>query len=248
MSHKSSHLRLQKRNLKTLPEVPRGRRIRVAYLHENALSGVDSLGAHADTLTLLYLDFNCVEDLTLIGRFVKLEKLYLNCNRIRIVEGLECLKSLRELHLRSQALQEGEQLVFDPRTVRGLQGTLEILDISKNRITSLAGVKGFQNLTFLDASHNELEDFEETLKHLISFPSLQNLSLNGNPLERSVGRHYTTGILASLHHLAELGTAPFPADPGKVLGTSRSGVWRRPQPHLPWTLQMKHALEELGSD
>ena len=45
---------------------------------------------------------------------------YLGHNRIAVVEGLESLTQLRELHIESQRLPPGEKLVFDPRSVRAI--------------------------------------------------------------------------------------------------------------------------------
>lgn len=37
-----------------------------------------------------------------------------------MIEGLEGLEELRELHVESQRLPLGEKLLFDPRTLRSL--------------------------------------------------------------------------------------------------------------------------------
>jgi len=37
-----------------------------------------------------------------------------------VVEGLEELKSLKELHVEGQKLPSGEKLVFDPRSISSL--------------------------------------------------------------------------------------------------------------------------------
>lgn len=42
---------------------------------------------------------------------------YLGGNRIAVVEGLEQLTELKELHLENQRLAPGEKLLFDPRTL-----------------------------------------------------------------------------------------------------------------------------------
>ena len=42
---------------------------------------------------------------------------YLNGNAITVVEGLEELKKLSELHIAHQRLPEGEKLLFDPRSL-----------------------------------------------------------------------------------------------------------------------------------
>lgn len=45
---------------------------------------------------------------------------YLNGNAITVVEGLEALRNLTELHVAYQHLPRGEKLLFDPRTIKAL--------------------------------------------------------------------------------------------------------------------------------
>ena len=45
---------------------------------------------------------------------------YLNGNAITVVEGLEALRNLTELHIAYQRLPGGEKLLFDPRTIKAL--------------------------------------------------------------------------------------------------------------------------------
>ena len=49
---------------------------------------------------------------------------YLNGNAITVVEGLETLQNLSELHVAQQHLPEGEKLLFDPRTIKALAVSL----------------------------------------------------------------------------------------------------------------------------
>ncbi len=42
---------------------------------------------------------------------------YLSGNAITVVEGLEGLPNLNELHIANQRLPEGEKLLFDPRSL-----------------------------------------------------------------------------------------------------------------------------------
>ena len=42
---------------------------------------------------------------------------YLGGNAITVVEGLNQLPELRELHIENQQFPSGEQLLFDPRTL-----------------------------------------------------------------------------------------------------------------------------------
>ena len=44
----------------------------------------------------------------------------MNGNAITVVEGLETLRNLSELHVAQQHLPEGEKLLFDPRTIKAL--------------------------------------------------------------------------------------------------------------------------------
>lgn len=45
---------------------------------------------------------------------------YLGGNKIAVVEGLEQLHQLKELHVENQRLTPGEKLLFDPRTLDSL--------------------------------------------------------------------------------------------------------------------------------
>lgn len=45
---------------------------------------------------------------------------YLGGNYITVVEGLDKLEEIRELHIESQHLPLGEKLLFDPRSLRSL--------------------------------------------------------------------------------------------------------------------------------
>lgn len=45
---------------------------------------------------------------------------YLGSNSITVVEGLENLESLRELHIEKQSLPPGEKLLFEPRSLQAI--------------------------------------------------------------------------------------------------------------------------------
>ena len=45
---------------------------------------------------------------------------YIGGNTITVLEGLEKLTQLQELHCEGQRLPPGEQLLFDPRTLKSL--------------------------------------------------------------------------------------------------------------------------------
>lgn len=45
---------------------------------------------------------------------------YIGGNELNVIEGLECLSSLQELHVENQRLPPGEKLLFDPRSLIAL--------------------------------------------------------------------------------------------------------------------------------
>jgi protein phosphatase 1 regulatory subunit 42 len=45
---------------------------------------------------------------------------YLGSNSITVIEGLEKLENLRELHVEKQRLPPGEKLLFEPRSLQSL--------------------------------------------------------------------------------------------------------------------------------
>ncbi len=52
---------------------------------------------------------------------------FLGGNSITVVEGLDELKSLKELHVEGQKLPRGEKLVFDPRSISSLSVSSSLL-------------------------------------------------------------------------------------------------------------------------
>lgn len=56
---------------------------------------------------------------------MNLKKLYLGYNEIGVIEGLEQLKVLREIHVEYQNLPLGESIYFDPRSVASLAVSIQ---------------------------------------------------------------------------------------------------------------------------
>ena len=52
---------------------------------------------------------------------------YLGGNHITVIEGLDKLHMLQELHVENQHLPPGEKLLFDPRTLSTLSVSLVFL-------------------------------------------------------------------------------------------------------------------------
>ena len=52
---------------------------------------------------------------------------YLGSNSITVIEGLENLESLRELHIEKQDLPPGEKLLFEPRSLQALSVSIKLI-------------------------------------------------------------------------------------------------------------------------
>lgn len=57
---------------------------------------------------------------SIINLFCVLFCRYLGGNCITVVEGLDKIEQIRELHIENQHLPLGEKLLFDPRSLRSL--------------------------------------------------------------------------------------------------------------------------------
>ncbi len=53
---------------------------------------------------------------------------YLSGNGITVVEGLEGLTDLTELHVANQRLPEGEKLLFEPRSLHAISVSVHALE------------------------------------------------------------------------------------------------------------------------
>lgn len=59
---------------------------------------------------------------------------YLGSNAITVVEGLERLENLRELHIEKQTLPPGEKLLFEPRSLQALAVSINFTMFAKTAI------------------------------------------------------------------------------------------------------------------
>lgn len=133
----------------------------------------------------MYLQNNCIEQLgaNSLTALNKITKLYLGGNRIVVIEGLESQQQLQELHIENQLLESGEKLLFDQRSLWAIAGTLTVLNISGNALTSLAELDCLTSLQQLSASDNLLTNLRELTQLLrSSWQRLHRLDIANNPL------------------------------------------------------------------
>ncbi|XP_025109809.1 protein phosphatase 1 regulatory subunit 42-like isoform X2 [Pomacea canaliculata] len=177
-----THLYLENRNISEVgEELMLCRNLVVLYLYDNCLTDVPCLN-HNCNLTHLYLQNNLISKIENLSALTKLSKLYLGGNCITVVEGLEKLQQLQELHVENQQLPAGEQLLFDPRSLNAVSKSLEVLNVSGNKLESLRDLEVLQGLTQLYASDNLLNDIKELSQLLPFWTKLWRLELVGNPL------------------------------------------------------------------
>ncbi|XP_077042359.1 protein phosphatase 1 regulatory subunit 42 isoform X2 [Agelaius phoeniceus] len=107
---------------------------------------------------------------------------YLGGNYITVVEGLDKVGELRELHIESQHLPPGEKLLFDPVSLNSLAKSLSVLNISNNNIDELEELAVLENLSYLKAVDNRLKHMEDLEGVLKKWTKLRRIDLTGNPI------------------------------------------------------------------
>ncbi|KFV51141.1 Protein phosphatase 1 regulatory subunit 42, partial [Tyto alba] len=107
---------------------------------------------------------------------------FLGGNCITVVEGLDKVEKIRELHVESQRLPLGEKLLFDPRSLRSLAKSLSVLNISNNNIDELEELAVLENLSYLRAVDNQLQHIKALEVVLSKWTKLCRLDLTGNPI------------------------------------------------------------------
>ncbi|NWS74331.1 PPR42 phosphatase, partial [Crotophaga sulcirostris] len=178
---KITHLNLSDKNIDTIGDLSLCKNLRVLYLYDNQISQIQNLD-FASNITHLYLQNNCISRIENLSSLKNLEKLYLGGNCITVVEGLDKSEGIRELHIESQHLPLGEKLLFDPRSLRSLAKSLSVLNISNNNIDELKELAVLENLTYLRAVDNQLQDMKDLEGVLNKWTKLRRMDITGNPI------------------------------------------------------------------
>lgn len=151
----------------------------ISYLNlsNNLIHKVDHMD-NMGSLKELRLDNNFIENLSDLSSLTRLEKLSVRNNKLKSVNGLHRLQWLSHLDVSSNLLPQ-----FD---VQGLCPSLEILDCSLNKLTSLTTIQRYTHkLKELNVQQNPLEKDGKGKLVLNRFPELLNLRIDGY-LERII--------------------------------------------------------------
>lgn len=147
-------------------------------VHKNIINANDS---HV-WLKVTHLDLsdNRIE---VIDEAIKLlphiECLTLNNNHLSEISNVTLLPRLSQLYLASN------NFTNLPDDLHTKLGYIVYIDLSQNKLTSLASFSKLYSLEGLDVSCNRIEKIEE-VKHIGHLPCLENLRLTGNPVSTIV--------------------------------------------------------------
>ncbi|XP_021345264.1 protein phosphatase 1 regulatory subunit 42-like isoform X4 [Mizuhopecten yessoensis] len=177
-----THLYLEDRSIDDVgDDIGMCRNLTVLYLYDNQLNRIPSLH-HNMNLTMLYLQNNDICKVENLAPLTRLQKLYLGGNCITVLEGLDKMDKLQELHVENQRLPPGEKLLFDPRSLRGIALSLQVLNVSGNGLDSIRDMIGLRNVSQFMANDNELSDMKDLAHNFGNWPVLWRLELMGNPV------------------------------------------------------------------
>lgn len=177
-----THLYLENRNIDEVSdELSMCKNLSVLYLYDNQLNNVPLLNQNQN-ITMLYLQNNDISKIENLSPLIRLSKLYLGGNCITVLEGLDKLECLQELHMENQRLPPGEKLLFDPRTIRSLSRSLQVLNVSGNNLNSINDLECLILMQQFHASDNQLMDMKELAHIFGQWNRLWRLDLMGNPL------------------------------------------------------------------
>lgn len=176
--HLKTHLILDRKGIKNVGVLQLFCNLQVVDLRNNYLFSIENL-ANQSSLTHLYLQGNELRVLTGFRGLLSLEVLYLDFNKIDVVENLGSCP-LKILSVKGQILQAGQTIAFEPFTMKALGSQLKVLNVSRNRLRSIKQLSSLKLLEELDVSCNELDDLGTFVNDIREFIYLKKLSVAGN--------------------------------------------------------------------
>lgn len=159
---------------------------------------IEGLDNFVDSLTLLRLDNNKIEDISYLSKFVNLKDLQLSNNKIKNILPLSSLTSLTYLNLRGNPEIDGDRDNYSSSDVERLDKIGEITDRNGTILIDFEQIGLFKSYIELNLSNRNLT----TLDILEGMTSLQTLNLNNNNI--TLEDKKSQDILKSLTNLKVL--------------------------------------------
>lgn len=147
-----THLHLQNKRIRHIAKLEKCANLKVLYLYDNMIEEIAHLD-FAKKLQYLHLENNAIKTMPTLT-LISLSKLYLDENEISLVRGLEACKFLEELYIAKQRLPSRAALQFERSSLVAISQTLQVLDISGNKLESLEDFKVLTNLRKLHCKDN----------------------------------------------------------------------------------------------
>ncbi|XP_045568071.1 leucine-rich repeat and guanylate kinase domain-containing protein-like, partial [Salmo salar] len=155
------------------------------------MSVMTHLSAYS-SLSKLNLDYNCFSEIGGLLHCASLTHLSLAHNKISCISGLDKLP-IKDLCLRGNQIEKIENV----ETLR----TLQVLDLSLNRITSLSGLQNLHLLGSINLESNLISEIKEAT-HIHDLCLLRELNLQRNPVQEQLD--YRLAVIFLLQHLTGL--------------------------------------------
>ncbi|CAL1286065.1 unnamed protein product [Larinioides sclopetarius] len=201
MMDRITHLYLQEHYIRKIENLHSCRNLRALYLYDNKIEEIENL-EELTRLNCLYLHKNFIRRMENLDSLCQLTVLNLSHNCISKVEGLDSLCELRELYLQYQNLPEDQSLEFDTTTVTWLSECLKVLNVSGNKLTSLAPLRPLEYLEHFTAEDNDVCDLQDVVDVFGNWKTIRVIKLTGNPVCHF--RKYRDNVVVSCLELEEL--------------------------------------------
>lgn len=166
-------------------------------MHNNCIKAISNCDTLSN-LTHLYLQWNRIRRIENINGLRNLRKLYLGHNEISRLENIEELSNLEELHIERQTSAANKPLNFhfDAASVKGIAGSLKVLNISGLQLKLLCDLQPLERLEELNACDNLFANARDLGRFLKEMPSLMVATFKGCPAQRN-DLHYRDKLITS---------------------------------------------------
>ncbi|PPJ54041.1 hypothetical protein CBER1_02969 [Cercospora berteroae] len=187
------------------------------YFVQNRISKIEGLET-LTKLTYLELGANRIKEIEGLETLTNLTSLWLGQNRITELKGLSTLTNLRSLSIQAnrltslngiETIPQITELYVSDNKIESLEPVractkLEILDFQTNPITSLKGIEDLKDLENVWASNCQIESFQEVERVLKDKEKLEEVYLEGNPLQRANPVLYRNKVRLALPQISKI--------------------------------------------